>query len=457
VNAHALLGLLALNLWYLVVGILVLFALHGWASWAELGRFAGLGYMLGVASLATLWIFELAIGIPLGFPAIFVTGALIGACALLYGSWRGRRLVPATRPSWPAITWVGAIGAALTIVYLEAAFRAARLAGLYEFDAWDFWVPKAKAIYFLHGLDTQFFTSLPGPSYPPLLPALEASAMHFMGSPDVVTLHLQFWFVIVGFTAAVAGLLAPRVRPLLLGAPLLLALATPSISGRALQTQADLLLDELFALAALLIALWLLERESWQPIAATVLLAGTMVTKREGFLLSACVLAAALAASWPQLRRSVPVLVGVGVVAFVPSLAWRIWFERKGLPSDAPEAGGLGLLDHLDRAWPSLELTLRDLFGYDLWLVTAPVALLAVLAAVLAGRRMIAGYAGLLFAFGVVGFTWITWSFPSLPITENAALNPITRAVGALVLASAGLVPLLLASAWDERPSQGET
>ena len=40
---------------------------------------------------------------------------------------------------------------------------------------------------------------LPEQSYPPLVPALEAAAFHFMGAPDVVTLHLQFWFLLVGF------------------------------------------------------------------------------------------------------------------------------------------------------------------------------------------------------------------------------------------------------------------
>ena len=51
---------------------------------------------------------------------------------------------------------------------LEALFRAARLQSLQAYDAWAFWVPKAKAIYFFGGLDEQVFTTAPGPSYPPL-------------------------------------------------------------------------------------------------------------------------------------------------------------------------------------------------------------------------------------------------------------------------------------------------
>jgi hypothetical protein len=231
-----------------------------------------------------------------------------------------------------------------------------------------------------------------------------------------------------------------------------LALVSPQVIGRVLQPQADLLLDEFVGAAVLLVALWLLDREAWQLVAATILLAGAMLTKREGFLLAACMLAAALAATARDVR-SWPRLALVGVVAFLLSAPWRIWFETHGLPSDAPDAGGTGLFDHLDRAWPSLRLTLRVLFTYDLWLVVAPIALLAVVAAFLAGRAALAVYAGLVVALGVAGFTWITWSFPTLPITENQALNPVIRSVGALVLVSAGLVPLLLAAAWRREPT----
>ena len=93
---------------------------------------------------------------------------------------------------------------------------------------------------------------------------------------------------------------------------------------------------------------------------------------------------------------------------------------------------------------------MRVLFTYDFWLVAASLALLAIAAAFLAGRAALAVYAGLVFVLGVAGFTWITWSFPSIPITENLALNPVIRSAGALVLIAAGLVPLLLGAAWRQ-------
>ena len=185
----------------------------------------------------------------------------------------------------PRLSFVSAIFAAATIVYLEAAFRAARLAGLYEFDAWAFWVPKAKAIYYFGGLDEQFFRELINQPYPPLVPVLEAAAFHFMGAPDVVTVHLQFWFLFVGFIAAVVGLLSGRVPPLFLWPSLLLMLVAPHIGGHFYHPTADFLIDELFAIAALLIALWLIDRKDWQLLAAGILLAAVVSDEARGIRL----------------------------------------------------------------------------------------------------------------------------------------------------------------------------
>src|SRR5205823_10079145 len=134
--------------------------------------------------------------------------------ALIAAYRLGRRPPPRTRLRLPGLSLFAAVSAALVAVYLEALFRSGRLAALTEFDGWFFWVPKAKAIFYFGDLDNQFFRELPNQSYPPLVPAIEAAAFRFMGSADVVTLHLQFWFLFVGFVAAVAGVLAPRVPPL---------------------------------------------------------------------------------------------------------------------------------------------------------------------------------------------------------------------------------------------------
>jgi hypothetical protein len=212
VTVRAFFGLAVLNLFLLVVGTTVLTTVRGWRSRADLVRTAGLSYLLGVALVGVALSVELVLGIPFSFPTVVLTGLGIAVAALLLRgpATRWRPMLQPERTSPYAV--VAVPFGILLIVYLEALFRAGRLAGLSAWDAWAFWVPKAKAIYFFGGLDEQFFRELPNATYPPLVPALEAAAFHFMGTADGVTLHVQFWFFACGFVAAVAGLLAPRHR-----------------------------------------------------------------------------------------------------------------------------------------------------------------------------------------------------------------------------------------------------
>jgi hypothetical protein len=446
-SGHAILGLVALNAWFLAVGSAVLFAARGWSEWSEVVRLSGVAYLLGVASLGIGWVWELTVGLRMGFVMVIGTGVLVGGAAVAIGFRLGRR-VPMKAPRWsrPRISIVSALFGALTVVYFEALFRAGRLAGLDEFDAWDFWVPKAKAIYFFGGFDHQFFRELGGPSYPPLVPTIDAAAFHFMGSPDVVTLHLQFWFLLAGFAAAVLGLVSGRAPAVFVWPPLLLLLVAPHVIGHALQPLADFALDELFVVATLCLALWLLERRTWQLAVATVLLAGAMLAKREGYLYAASAIVAAIVVTWPQRRTDWPRLVAVGLLAAAATVPWRILLAVRELPGGGPQAGGSGLLSHADRAWPSLRLALDSMFDFGIWLVAVPLTIVAVVLAFAAGARRLPVYVALLYAFAVVGFTWTSWAFPSVPLTTNPALNPIVRLTGEAALLMPAFVPLLLAS-----------
>lgn len=445
----AILGLLALNAWLLAVGTCTLWALRGWSSWGELLRLCGLAYMLGVAAMGVVWVWQLVVGIDLTLGGIFVGGGLVMAVGVAVGAAFGRRLPPRPRVRLPSPSMTTAIFAALSIVYFEALFRGGRLAGLYEFDAWSFWVPKAKAIYYFGGLDEQFFRELPGESYPPLVPAVEAAAFHFMGAADVVTLHLQFWFFLVGFVAAVVGVLSPRVPAALLWPTLLLVLVTPHVVGSALQPQGDLLLDVLFALASVVMALWIVDRERWQLGAVGLLAAAAMLTKREGFVLAACLFLAALVASARDIRVAWPRVGFVGVAALAVAIPWRVLLAVRDLSGGGPEAGGTGLLANADRAWPSLRLALSTIFDFQIWLVVLPVFLVALVAAIAAPDRQLPVFAAALSVLCLAALTWSTWAFPSLAITKDGALNPIVRFSGALVLTAAALAPLLLSRAYD--------
>ncbi len=136
-----------------------------------------------------------------------------------------RSVTPKRGPASSAVAsavLVTAVGVALAGLYLEALFRAARLSSLQAYDAWAFWVPKGKAIFYFGGLDEHVFTTTPNSSYPPLQPILDAAAFHAIGSVDASTLHVQFWFFVAGAIAAAAGLLHrrhPRVDPLAAASP----------------------------------------------------------------------------------------------------------------------------------------------------------------------------------------------------------------------------------------------
>jgi hypothetical protein len=450
-SVHSLAGLVALNFFLLAVGAQVLFGVRGWDAWSELIRLSGFAYMLGVAAIGIVFVLQLVAGLNLSLVSILAAGVILGAAAVLAGRALGHSLPPWRLPS-RRISSSAALFGGLMIVYSTALFRSGRLAGLYEFDGWAFWVPKAKAIYFFGGLDRQFFAELPGPSYPPLVPGLEAAAFRFMGSPDVVTLHLQFWFLFVGFLAALIGLLAPSVSPLFLWPPILLLAVSPHVLGYALQAQGDFLLDEFFALAALLIGLWLVERRGWQLASAALFCSAAMLTKREGYLLGACIAIAALVASSHQARVFWPSLLAAFAVAFASTVPWRVFLLVRDLPQGGAEAGGAGLFAHAERAWPSLRLAVSAMFDYDIWLVVGPLMVLAIGAAALAGVTRLAGYAALVFGLAIAAFTWVTWAFPTLPITKEASANPIVRLTGSLALASTALIPSLLSTAWSARP-----
>jgi hypothetical protein len=275
VTIRAIAGLAALNLLFVGVGACVLWGLRGWRWWTDFLRLAGVAYFLGVASFLTLASIELVVGIPFGVPSIVLSAVALAACGVLAGWWR-RRPRPALRPpGWslarPSL-FTGLLLASL-VLYFQALFRSARLEGMTEWDAWWCWTLRAKAIFYFDGLDQAVFASPRCPGYPPGFSALEATGFHAMGSVDVVTVHLQYWFLAAGFVAALAGLLAPRVRAAVLLPFLLLVLVVPSFTARVTDGRADLPLAYFIAIAAVLVLIWLEERQPWLLAGATLLFA----------------------------------------------------------------------------------------------------------------------------------------------------------------------------------------
>ena len=446
---QAIAGLAALNGAYAVLGLVILWTVRGLPRWSDVVRSAGLGYMLGIAAFGALWTELLVLGVPFGGWGIALslgggTCAGLGA-GLLLGRHppRGVRDPSRGAPA-PAALLVTAGGVALTGLMLEALFRAARLQSLQAYDAWAFWVPKAKAIYFFGGLDEQVFTTAAGPTYPPVVPILDAAAFHAIGGADTVTLHVQFWFFVTGAVAAVACVLHRHVPAWLLWPSFVLVLALPRFGEHLFVPQADVLVDLFFVVAALLLVLWLRDGDTWRLIAATLLLAGATLTKREGLLFAAAALGVALAA-YGRRRAVWQPLVAAAIAVFALAIPWRLWYRSQGIGGEAPTDAGLG--GSLDRALDSLRLSADVLFDTTLWSVVPVVALVALAAALVWGDRRLAAFLGSLLAVVFVGGAWVTYSYVDVPITAEESVNPIVRYTGAIVLLAAVSTPLLLASA----------
>jgi hypothetical protein len=448
-NTHALFGLVVLNLLFFASGTGLLWFLRGWDTWGELARLAGLAYVVGVVSVGSLWTLLLIVGAP--FSVWIVLGVPAG---ITVGSGLAARRRRRARPRGGSIgagnsLIVAAMGISAAGLLIEGLFRMSRLSGLYWWDAWSFWIPKAKAIYFFGGLDEQFFTMLPGSSYPPLVPVLDAAAFQLMGSPDVVTLHVQYWLFGVGFVWALAGLLSERVPAWILWPFMLLLLVAPRIGRRFQITEADLLLDYFFVLAAVLVVYWILDGSRWQLVAATFLLCGMVLTKREGLLLAAVLVATGFLASARQWRSAWPAL-GVAAAAVAAVAApWRIWYLVHGVSGEAPTGGGLDPTENTERLWPSFRLAFDVLLSSDYWSVIIPVALGALVLAALVRAYVLAVFFGALVAFVTLGGGWITWAIPELEITQELRGNPIVRYMGSAALLCAAASPLLLAATWS--------
>ena len=285
-------------------------------------------------------------------------------------------------------------GIALAGLLLEALFRSARLQSLQAYDAWAFWVPKAKAIYFFGGLDEQVFTTSAGPTYPPLVPILDAAAFHAMGERRHG--HLPPPVLVPPRSAASPpspGCLHRRAPAWLLWPSLLLVLVVPRFGERLLTPQADVLVDVLFVVGALLLALWLARPApaggSPRPRAARRRgaheargppLRGGRARRRVRRVVSR------RRRAWPRLAR---VAASPCVAAAVP---WRLWYRaarhrRRGAADLGSAPRSTGLVD-------SLRLSFDVLFDSSLWSVVPLVAIVALAAALAWGDRRLAAFLG---------------------------------------------------------------
>ena len=150
-TVRALLGLAVANVVVLTAGCSLLWGVRGLRSWMELARLSGLAYMAGVAALGVVSSIELVLGVPFRLATIALTSVGLTVAGALLGRALGRPPPRLRDGDARGLGLVAASYVALLGIYVEALFRASRLTPLSNFDAWAFWVPKAKAIYLVHG------------------------------------------------------------------------------------------------------------------------------------------------------------------------------------------------------------------------------------------------------------------------------------------------------------------
>lgn len=438
-------GVVVLNALFALAGVAILYAARGWETWRSLLRELGLAYMVGLAGVGVLATLALVAGRPLGGATVLV---LVAACVVAGGVTGALRRRPVPRRYGDAGVGPLTLGALLTAIAIAVTSAVAiglwvafRHAPLVAYDAWNFWIPKAKTIYFFGGLDEELFRSLPAPSYPLFIPALDAMVFAFVHAAEPTALAQQYGFVLLGTIGAVASLLAPLARRGLIWLALASFVVLPEVEHRWFQLLADWTLDSFFAISALLVVRWLRTREGWLLAVLPLPVAAMVTTKREGQLLGAALLAGALVATAREWRRTWPWLAGIVVGAFlVAQVPWRIWWSSRGLESDLE---GFQAAGSIGRAIRSAGLTAELTFSYRMWLVAVPLALIGAAAAWRSARREVTFFLTTA-AFAFAGFTWVMWANPSIPLTTTPALNPTTRAVGSIVLLSVVCTPIFL-------------
>jgi hypothetical protein len=348
-------------------------------------------------------------------------------------------------------------GAAVLVFALVAAVLVAVTGGAdTSYDVWAFWLPKAKAIYYFHGLDTGLggFTAYANPQYPPGVPAAAAAAFHFMGSVSPRLLPLQQTVISVAFVGSAIDILRRSVSPDIFYPIIALLVVAPQFWDRIGTVLPDQDVGYCIALTTLAWLTWLEDHHpGWLYLGAVFLGAATSM-KSEGLLLGLIFTAVAIIASLSMRGRagirSAALLVGPATI--VP---WLIWLHahRQPLQSDVYSWGDLlrpdYLADRLGRLTYASGRMADSVFGSH-WLFVAPAALLALLMMARLRPWLAAALLGW-FVIGFVGLASVYWISPldAHYYVETSA----ARVVATLPLVAGTITPFLFALASRPRES----
>lgn len=438
---------------YTGIGIGILAALGAFETRPTLAP-ALIGFPLGLAAVMLLAACAALLGLAVGPTAL----SLLAACGAGTALWRTRRHRDrAARPGnrrWDGIGLATRLVPAVALAWiLLVAARAVAVKPLVEWDGWVLWATKARILYELPGegatvLQSSFYGA---PSYPPGLPALEATTMRAVGHFDGTLLDLQVLAIVVAALVGIGALLHGRAHATVTGLALLATLASSQVAFQLTTNYADVPLAFLTALGVVSGAVWLTageDRQLWQLGCFCAFLAAAAWTKNEGLVFAfaaiACLCGTTLAG-----RSHVRQALAAGVAVALLVAPWRVYAAAHDLKTYDYSLGDLldlALLRHrADRLAPVARELLSEMAAVDVWGATLAVIVLSVVTALLTTRRGAGSYVAgwLILSFGgLVATYWI-----SNHRLDNDLENSSYRTVVTLLVTGLCVAPLLIGSA----------
>jgi hypothetical protein len=434
-------GLLAANGLFLLAGLGVLRLARSTYGAGTPWRLA-LAYVAGIASMGLLAQLLLVLGLPLAAWQVALVSLLLFAAGLAV---RSPEAAPGgsgrARSSRAGIVLLLG-GAVLGVAGVAAAFEPAA-----TWDAWAFWIPKAKSIVAFDGLSPEFFRAqtTANADYPILVPSLEAMDFRFMRTVDTQVVHLQFWLVLVGFLGSLPALLGDRVRQSILLPAAVTLMCAPSLVLQMGTAYADVPLGIFFAVAGIFGWRWLVLGEGRALPLFGLFSAAAMATKTEGRLFVAALVVSLLALSVRGSRRRAGQVASAGIVAAAFGvLPWSVWLRAHHVHglyhADLRQLGS-----HAGRVAPATLALVGNALDPLHWLFVVPLGL----AAVVVGWRVDverrgAALVACTFLLCLAGLVFVYWATPyefAWHLRTSA-----DRVVVAPVLFLAVLTPFLLES-----------
>jgi hypothetical protein len=331
----ATIGLVASQVLVAAIGYALLRAVGVATLAAADARLLGLAYLSGWAALGVLLTLGLVLGAGESLPFVLaVSAVVIVGCLWLARSEPGlpdAALAQSSNPLARAAGWVSWALIAVSAASAAAVASTVEWDATGDFDAFNFWIPKAQIIYWSHGLNAQLWGLFAHPEYPPLAAAADAMTFLFAGMHPSF-LPTQRTLLGIAFLLSLVAVLGRHVpRWILL--PFVAALATATwFWGVLASTMVDAPVAYLVGAAAATGFVWLLERQRAWLVLTWIFVAAAALTKFEGFFFGTLLAIAIAAAALVKYgRRGLPaawlLLAPAGIVL------WRIWLSRHGLPT----------------------------------------------------------------------------------------------------------------------------